>query len=283
MENIIKIGKFECIPLSDGKFWLDGGAMFSVVPKVLWQKTNPSDEINRILLGLHPLLIRHPEANILIDTGIGDKFDEKLKGIYGVDKSETIEKSLARYGLKTIDINMVINTHLHFDHAGGNTYYSIGGEALPRFPNATYIIQKKEWKAALNPNPRSKASYLKENFLPIESHNLLQIIDGDVEIFPNIRCIRTGGHTEGHQIVIVEGGNAGAIYWADLIPTTSHLRIPYIMGYDLFPLEVMSEKEKYIKLTVEKKWISFFEHDPKYTTGRIVFENKKPKFIPLEE
>jgi len=282
MENIIKIGKFECFPLSDGKFWLDGGAMFGVVPKIFWQRTNPSDEKNRILLGLHPLLIKHPETNILIDTGIGDKFDEKLEMIYRVDRSETIEDNLAKYGLKTTDIDKVIITHLHFDHAGGNTYFSKEGEALPKFPNATYFIQKKEWETALKPNPRSKASYLKENFKPLETHNLLQLLDGDVEIFQNVRCIRTGGHTEGHQIVIIEDAGKTAVYWADLIPTTSHIKIPYIMGYDLFPLETMREKERLIKLAVDKEWISFFEHDPRYTTGYISLEKGKLRFFPME-
>ncbi|MCK4575607.1 MBL fold metallo-hydrolase [candidate division WOR-3 bacterium] len=282
MEDIIKIGKLECIPLSDGKFWLDGGAMFGVVPKIFWQKTNPSDEKNRIILGLHPLLIKHPEKNILIDTGIGNKFDEKLKGIYGVDKSENLEDSLKKYGLKTTDIDTVIITHLHFDHAGGNTYLTAEGETVPKFPNATYIVQKKEWEGAINPNPRSKASYLEENFMPLEYHNQLRLIDGDVEIFPYITCIRTGGHTEGHQIVIIEEGDQGAIYWADLIPTTSHIRIPYIMGYDLFPLDVFREKERFIKRAIEMGWISFFEHDPNYTSGYILLEEGKPKFISRE-
>ncbi len=282
MKNVVKIGSFECIPLSDGKFWLDGGAMFGVIPKVFWQKTNPSDEKNRILLGLHPLLIRHPEANILIDTGIGGKYDEKFKGIYRVEREETVENSLAKYGLRTTDIDKVVITHLHFDHAGGNTLYSKEGEVIPKFPNATYVIQKREWEAALNPDPRSEASYLKENFKPIESYNLLQLIDGDVEIFPHIRCIHTGGHTEGHQIVIIEEDGSGAIYWADLIPTTSHIGIPYIMGYDLFPLDVFREKERLIKFIIDKGWISFFEHDPKYTTGQISLKEGKPKFIPRE-
>jgi len=282
MKNIIRIGKFECIPLSDGNFWLDGGAMFGVVPKVFWQKSNPSDENNRILLGLHPLLIKAPGMNILIDTGIGDKFDEKLKSIYGIERSETLEDSLEKYGVKTSDIDRVIITHLHFDHSGGNTYYSKEGEVVGKFPNAKYIIQKKEWEVAMNPNPRSKASYLRDNFVPIETHNLLELIDGEVEIFPGIKCIHTGGHTEGHQIVIIEDGGEGGIYWADLMPTTSHLKIPYIMGYDLFPVELMREKKKYIELSIERGWVSFFEHDPKFTSGRIVSERGKPVFIPRE-
>jgi len=283
MAKIIKIGAFECIPLSDGKFWLDGGAMFGVVPKIFWNKLNPADESNRIRLGLHPLLIKHPETNILIDTGIGDKYDEKFSGIYRVDRSETIEQGLDSYGLKTSDIDIVIITHLHFDHGGGNTIFNNEGEAVPKFPNATYVIQKREWDAAINPDPRSGASYLKENYLPLETNNVLKLIDGEYEVFPQIRCIHTGGHTEGHQIVIIEDDGEGAIYWADIIPTTAHIRIPYIMSYDVFPLDVMEQKEKLIEQSVDRGWISFFEHDPEHTSGIISLEEGKPRFIPWEE
>lgn len=283
MAKVIRIGTLECIPLTDGTFYLDGGAMFGVVPKVFWQRTNPSDEKNRILLGLHPLLIKHPAMNILVDTGIGDKFDEKFKSVYGVDKSETIEGSLEKCGLSVEDIGAVIVSHLHFDHAGGNTVLSEEGKVIPKFPNATYYIQKKEWEAGLDPNPRSKASYLKDNYVPLEIHNQLKVIEGSCEICEGILCIYTGGHTEGHQVVTIESDGEGAIYWADLMPTTSHVKIPYIMGYDLFPLDVLEEKEKFIKNVVKKKWTCFFEHDPKYTDGKIILEEGKPKFIPREE
>ena len=282
MARSIQIGAFECIPLSDGTFYLDGGAMFGVVPKIFWNKLNPADERNRIHLGLHPLLIKHPEKRILIDTGIGDKFDDKFKSIYGVDKSETIEAGLDVNGLRPEDIDMVIISHLHFDHGGGNTRRDTQGNVVPKFPNATYIMQKKEWDVGLTPNTRSRASYLKENYVPLEEYGLLKLIDGDQVVFPGITCIHTGGHTEGHQMVIIENGDGGAIYWADIMPTTSHVRIPYIMGYDLFPLEVLKNKEKFIKISVEKGWISFFEHDPKFTHGRISLEDGKPRFIPEE-
>jgi glyoxylase-like metal-dependent hydrolase (beta-lactamase superfamily II) len=282
MAGSIQIGAFECIPLSDGTFYLDGGAMFGVVPKTFWNKLNPADERNRIHLGLHPLLIRHPEKNILIDTGIGDKFNDKFRSIYRVDKSQTIEESLKANGLKPEDIDMVIISHLHFDHGGGNTKRDAQGNVIPKFPNATYILQKKEWEVGLSPNPRSIASYLKENYVPLEEYGLLKLIDGEHRVFPGITCIHTGGHTEGHQIVLIEDGDAGAIYWADIMPTTSHVRVPYIMGYDLFPLDVIKNKEKFIKLSIEKGWISFFEHDPQYTHGRISLEDGKPTFIPEE-
>ncbi len=282
MADSISIGAFECIPLSDGDFYLDGGAMFGVVPKIFWNKLNPADEKNRIHLGLHPLLIKHAEKNILIDTGIGDKFNEKFGAIYGVDKSETVEGNLNKLGMKPEDIDMVIITHLHFDHAGGNTRRDKQGNVVPKFPNATYILQRKEWEVGLTPNPRSKASYLKENYVPLEEYGLLKLIDGEEVVFPGITCIFSGGHSEGHQMVTIEDGEKGGIYWADIMPTTAHVRIPYIMGYDLFPLDVIKSKEHYIKLSVEKGWVSFFEHDPKYTYGRISLEDGKPIFIPEE-
>jgi glyoxylase-like metal-dependent hydrolase (beta-lactamase superfamily II) len=283
MADSVKVGLFECIPLSDGTFYLDGGAMFGVVPKIFWNRLNPADERNRIHLGLHPLLIKHPEKNILIDTGIGDKYNEKFMSIYGVDKSETIEQSLEEEGLKPGDIDMVIITHLHFDHGGGNTRRDEQGNVVPKFPNATYIVQKREWDVGLTPNPRSKASYLKENYVPLEEYGLLKLIEGEKTVFPGITCIHTGGHTEGHQVVTIEDQGAGALYWADIMPTTSHVRIPYIMGYDLFPLEVIKSKEKFIKMSIDKGWISFFEHDPKFTHGRISLEDGKPRFIPEED
>jgi glyoxylase-like metal-dependent hydrolase (beta-lactamase superfamily II) len=184
--------------------------------------------------------------------------------------------------LKPEDIDMVIITHLHFDHAGGNTRRDAQGNVVPKFPNATYILQKKEWEVGLKPNPRSKASYLKENYVPLEEYGLLKIINGNQTVFPGITCIHTGGHSEGHQMVVIEDGGDGALYWADIMPTTSHVRIPYIMGYDLFPLDVIKYKEKFIELSVQKGWISFFEHDAKYTHGRISLGNGRPTFIPEE-
>jgi glyoxylase-like metal-dependent hydrolase (beta-lactamase superfamily II) len=282
MAGSIKIGAFECVPLSDGSFYLDGGAMFGVVPKIFWNKTNPADEKNRIHLGLHPLLIKHPERRILIDTGIGEKFNAKFQSIYCIDKSETIEGCLKLNGMKPEEIDMVIITHLHFDHGGGNTKHDTQGNVIPKFPNATYIIQEAEWQVALTPNERSKASYLKENYVPLEEYGLLRLIKGTQEIFPGIKCILTGGHTEGHQIVTIEDKGDGAIYWADLMPTTSHVRIPYIMGYDLFPLDVIKNKQEFIKMSIERGWTSFFEHDPQYTHGKISLEDGKPRFIPGE-
>ena len=270
----INIGKLQVISFLDGFIRLDGGAMFGVIPKPLWSRLTPSDERNRITIAMRPLLIIHPDANILIDTGIGNKYDEKFADIYGVNSKPGLVNELKDAGFTPNDIDIVINTHLHFDHAGGNTIKK-GNEVSPTFPKATYIIQKTEWETALNPDPRSKASYLPENFIPIEDNGKLKIIDGEEEILPGIKCLKTGGHTEGHQIVLIESENKGALYWGDLLPTIAHLRTPYIMGYDIFPLDVMREKEKYIKLVQEKNYISFFEHDPILCCGYIRGEGKK--------
>jgi len=277
----IKIGKIKVISLLDGFIKLDGGAMFGVIPKPLWSRLTPSDERNRITLAMRPLLILHPDANILIDTGIGNKYDEKFADIYGVDRNPGLENDLRKAGFIPEDIDVVINTHLHFDHAGGNTIRK-GNGIFPTFPMAKYIIQKIEWETAINPNPRSKASYIKENFTPIEENGQLKIINGEEEILPGIRCIKTGGHTEGHQIVAIKSEGKGALYWGDLMPTIAHLKIPYIMGYDIFPLDVMREKKKYIKFVQQKGYLSFFEHDPLLCCGYIEGEGKKIHIEPYK-
>ncbi len=278
----MKLGKFTLISLSDGTFWLDGGAMFGVVPKVIWEKLNPADELNRIELGLNPLLIQTGEKNILIDTGIGDKFDEKFKKIFRVDKSQHLLNSLGNIGLKPEDIDIVINTHLHFDHCGGNTCVK-EGKIVPTFPNAKYVIQKGEWENAINPNERTRASYLKENFVPIEEAGQLELIEGDVEILPGIQVYVTGGHTKSHQVVFIEAGDKKAVYLGDLIPTASHIKLPYIMGYDLYPIETLEKKRELLPKAISENWLLVFEHDPKITMGYL--EEKEGKFLvkPIQE
>lgn len=256
------LGKFDIRPIYDGFFALDGGAMFGVVPKVFWEKTNPADEKNRIKLALRTLLVKTGKELVLIDTGIGDKFQDKFKDIYKVDKTYAIEKSLKESGVKPEDINIVINTHLHFDHCGGNTRINNWGEVVPKFPNALYYIQEDEWKYACNPDIRSKASYLNENYEPLEKSGNLKLINGDLKIIQGIEVIKTAGHTPGHQIVLMQSDDKTAVYWGDLIPTASHLNIPYVMGYDLFPLTTINWKEKLLPRALKEKWLMLFEHDP---------------------
>lgn len=282
----MRLGKFELTVLSDGIFWLDGGAMFGVVPKVLWNKLTPADEQNRIKLGLNCLLIQvsgqvtRPTQgeikNIIIDTGVGNKSDEKFKDMFSVDKSNDLISSLKAHNLKPEDINIVINTHLHFDHCGGNTCV-IDNKLAPSFPKAKYIIQKGEWQDAINPNERTRASYLKENLIPIEKAGLLELIEGDTEILPGVKCVVTGGHTLGHQSVLIESEGKKAFYLGDLIPTTAHIKPAYIMGYDLYPIDTINKRKEVLDMAFNEQWLLVFEHDPKIGMGYL--SKKEEKFI----
>jgi len=277
------VGKFKVYPALDGFFRLDGGAMFGVVPKVIWEKTNPSDKNNRILLTLRTCLIDTGKELVLIDTGIGHKFQGKFEDIYQVKKEIYLEKSLKELGYKPEDITIVINTHLHFDHCGGNTSLDANGKIVPTFPNAKYYIQKAEWEAGNNPDDRSQASYLKENFLPIQTAGLLHLVDDDKKIIDGIKVIKTVGHTYGHQVILVTSEGKSLIYWGDLIPTASHLSLPYLMSYDLFPLQTMEQKEKLLARALKENWVSFFEHDPKIAMAYLTQEDKRIKIKSVIE
>jgi len=280
--NSIRLGKFKLTTVSDGSFWLDGGAMFGVVPKILWNKLNPADELNRIELGLNCLLIQTGDKNILIDTGLGEKIDEKFKVMYRVEKNTNLVESLNGAGLKPEDIDFVINTHLHFDHCGGNTIDN-HGVYVPTFSKAKYVIQKLEWVDATNPNERTKASYLKSNFKPIEETGQLILTEGDFEVFSGIKVINTNGHTGGHQSVLIESEGKKAIYFGDLIPTTSHIKIAYVMGYDLYPLDVIEKKKEILNQAIKENWLLIFEHDPKIVFAYLVEENGKQVLKPLQD
>lgn len=271
----MRLGEFDLFSLSDGFFGLDGGAMFGVVPKPLWERTNPPDERNRIRLALRPLLVVTGKECVLIDTGIGDKWDSRNTDIYRIEHTDTIESSLAHAGFRPDDITKVVLTHLHFDHAGAATKLDSTGKPVPRFPNARYYAQQKEWNLALNPNRRSRAAYLPENFMPLQEAGHLELIDGDFQLEPGLELALTGGHTPGHQVVLLRSGGETAIYWGDLIPTRSHIATPYIMGYDLLPLETMAQKEKLVPQAIAGKWLSFLEHDPNFASGVIAEENGK--------
>lgn len=270
----LKLGQFELSIVSDGKFWLDGGAMFGVVPKVMWNKLNPADDLNRIELGLNCLLIQTADNKILVDTGIGEKLKERFQDIYRVERDFSLVEILHRRGIEPEDIDKVINTHLHFDHCGGNTVKK-DGKLVPTFPNAQYIIQKQEWYDATHPNIRTKASYLKENFIPLEENDQLLLIEGAYEIIKGVKVIVTNGHTQGHQSVLIESDRSKAIYFGDLIPTTSHIKIPYVMGYDLYPLDLIKRKEDILKRALSEHWLLIFEHDPEVVFAYVIEENGK--------
>lgn len=272
----MKIGIYNLVSVETGRFALDGGAMFGVVPKTLWNKTNPADELNRITLALRSLLLFNNEKVILVDAGIGQKWAEKHKDIYKIDFSKhNIENSLKKYGFTKNDVTDVILTHLHFDHTGGSTFADGKGEIQLSFPNATHFINKRNWEHALAPTDRDKASFVKEDFYPIFEKGKLKIIEETSKVFENIEFIISDGHTIGMQLVKVSDKKNTLIYCADLIPTSSHIPIPFVMGYDIQPLVTVQEKKKVLAQAVKEDWILFFEHDPISEACKVKFENGK--------
>ena len=265
----MKLGAFEITPVTDGRFRLDGGAMFGVVPKVLWEKCCPADDRNRIQLGLNCLLIRAQGKNILVDTGLGGKEDAKTHEIFAVDRTPPLQESLREQGLAAEDVHLVINTHLHFDHAGGNTVRDEEGHVVSTFPKAKYFVQRGEYEEAVRANERTKASYRKENFTPIAHVNQWEFLEGNTELLPGLSVVVTEGHTSHHQSVKVESEGRVAFYLGDLIPTVSHLPLPYIMGYDLYPLQTLETKRWVLDRAFEEGWLLIFEHDPRVQMGYV--------------
>ena len=266
----MKLGKFKIYPVTDGYIYLDGGAVFGIVPRVLWEKVYPPDGKNRIQLSLHCPLVVTKKYNILIDTGLGTKHNEKFRQIYGIDKKSNLLESLYRFGYQSKDIDLVINTHLHFDHAGGNTTLNEKGKIVPTFPKARYFVQKGEMEAAINSNERTRASYIAEDFLPLDNQRCLSLIkDESIEIDKGISLIRIGGHTRNYQCVKIESEGHVAFFLGDLVPTIAHLHYPYISGYDLFPLETLENKKKVLKQAFEEHWLLIFQHDPKVRMGHL--------------
>ncbi len=243
--------------------------MFGVVPKVLWERCCPADEQNRIELALNCLLIRAHGKNILVDTGLGGKQDEKFRKMFAVERRPTLPESLKALGLAPTDIDMVINTHLHFDHAGGNTMKGENGKLTPAFSRAKFFVQAGEFEEGVHPSERTKASYRQENILPVADHDRWELLDGETEILPGISVVVTDGHTRHHQGVKIESEGKIAFYLGDLIPTVSHLPLPYIMGYDLFPLQTLEAKRRILDKAFEQQWLLLFEHDPKIQMGRV--------------
>lgn len=271
----MNIGEYRVFSIETGTYALDGGAMFSIVPKTIWNRKNPADDRNRVDLALRTLLIMGDKHNILVDVGIGDKFSKKHTDIYKIDFSKnSLTSSLKKHGLTVEDITDVILTHLHFDHAGGATCLK-DGNLVPTLPNANHYIQKENFKLANNPTPKDIGSYRKENFEPLAKSGKLKIIDSGCELFPGISLIISNGHTLGQQLVKVTDGNNTLLYCADAIPSTSHIPVPYIMSYDLFPLTIMEEKKNLLTSAAEENWILFFEHDLKEEAVKIKKGEKK--------
>jgi glyoxylase-like metal-dependent hydrolase (beta-lactamase superfamily II) len=285
LARTFQIGGLRCHTLEGGLQRLDGGAMFGVVPRTLWMKRVPPDERNRIPLAMRCLLVEHPDGLVLIDTALGNKEETRFLDIYGVENqglegATQLEDALASVGFLPDDVRWVINTHLHFDHAGGNTTMDPDLEDDPRrhvrptFRNATYVVQRAELEFARHTNERTRASYLPPNFEPIAAAGRWRLLDGDGEVLPGISVRLTPGHVPFHQSVVLHDGGDTAVFLADLIPTVAHLPLPWIMGYDLEPLRTLESKRRLLADAVAGGWRLIFEHDPVIASGIPVAEGK---------
>jgi len=253
--------------------------MFGVIPKALWERKTPPDRRNRITLAMRPLIVRGART-MLIDAGIGDKEDEKFRDIYALDRARHLDHALADAGLSPEDIDLVLATHLHFDHAGGFTIRDATGRVRPRFPRAQYVVRRGEWNDATHPNARNRASYRPDNYMPLADAGVLQLVDEDQAIMPGVRVRRTGGHTMHHQVVEIESEGRSAVFVADLIPTTAHLPDPWIMGYDLYPLDTLAQKHAFVENAIDRGTLVFFEHDPSMIAGYIRSRSGTPVVSP---
>ncbi len=272
-----RIGPYTLHEIECGRFRLDGGAMFGIVPKPLWEKTIPADSRNRIPLNTRCLLLEGDGRLILIDNGIGDKFDDKFAGIYGVDTSVgSLDASLAAAGFGRADVTDVILTHLHFDHCGGSTVRR--GDTLEiAFPEATFHVQRVHWDWAVASNVREKASFLGENLEPIGASGQLALIDGRLDLFPGIEVIPVDGHTRAMQLVRVHDDERSLLYVADLLPTHAHLSPAWNMGYDLWPMTTIEEKARLLDSAIAGGWSLMFEHDPTVAVADVVRGRRGPE------
>ncbi len=279
----MRVGEFEVCIVSDGEFWVDGGAMFGVVPKPLWERLLKPDERNRVRMATNCLLVRHGQDAVLIEAGLGRKFSKKHRGIYAVSDEVTLENSLRAAGIEPEEVTHVVLTHLHFDHCGGATRRDDEGRIVPTFPNARHSIQRGEWEAATRVTPATDTAYDLDNLRPIEAGGLLELIDGDVEVRPGIHTEVIAGHTHSHQIVRVESGGEVLVFVGDLIPTTHHIRTHYNAAYDLSAEENMLNKVAFLEQACRQGWRLHFYHDAEVPLATVQ-KNSLGHFVakPLE-
>ena len=275
----MKLGAFAVHAVSDGFFHLDGGQMFSVVPKVLWEKRIPADNRNRLRLGLNSLVIQTGRENILVETGIGDKFDAKYSEIYGIEHTHSLPDQLGKIGLLPEDIDIVINTHLHFDHCGWNVRND-GSKLVPTFPRARYLIQRGDWEDAHHTTERNRASYIESFFDPAWGQT--EFLDGDTEIVPGVRVEVGPGHTRWMQCVRVESEGQMAYYPSDLLPTIAHLPYPWMTSFDLYPLETLASKKRLLPELAEANAVVVLTHDPSTLWTRLTKTDGKITTQPVE-
>ena len=284
LTRTLPLGGMKVHALEAGVQWLDGGAMFGVVPRPLWEKRIPPDSRHRIPLALRCLVVETPNALVLVDSGVGDKESEKFRDIYGVDNQgdpTRLQDGLRALGYRPEDVDLVVSTHLHFDHAGGNTLAGDHGGLVPAFPRARYVIQRGELEFARSPNERVRASYMAKNFVPLAEKGLVDTVEGETRLLEGIRLLPTPGHTPYHQSIILESQGETAIFLADLCPTAAHLPLPWIMGYDLEPLVTLETKKKVWQQAKEEGWILLFQHDVQTPWGRLDPAEGVERLLPL--
>jgi glyoxylase-like metal-dependent hydrolase (beta-lactamase superfamily II) len=275
----VRIGRFDVRIFSDGIFRLDGGAMFGVVPKVLWEKQKPADDRNRVAMDMNCLLIRDADHVIVVETGAGPKLTARQKEIFGIEDPPRLLAALAERGVRREDVTLVVNTHLHFDHSGGNTYRD-GEKIVATFPRASYVFQRLEWNDALAANERTRGSYLVDDFAPLEATGKLELVDESVEIVPGVRLDRVQGHTRGTQTVRVSDRGETLFFSSDFMPDRHHLPLPWIPAFDLFPLDTLAAKKLILPRAVSERWIVGFTHDlPRF--GRITESEGRYRFEEL--
>ena len=255
----LTLGNFELTAFSDGLYRLDGGVLFGVIPKVMWSKRMPADENNYIPVGLNSIIVRTGDHTVLIETGIGSKLPDKLAKIYG--QPAKLLDNLSAAGIAPEDIDIVINTHLHFDHCGWNTVLR-AGRPVATFPKAKYFVQEGEWQYAQHPSERDGVSYMTANYDPLVASGQMQLLRGDQEILPGVSVKVFPGHTQHMQAVLVRSGGETACYISDLIPTSAHLDLNWITGFDLFPLQTLESRKRYYAEAIPQKWLTIFTHDP---------------------
>lgn len=275
------IGKWKVYALETGFFSLDGGAMMGSVPKVLWEKTNPPDSKNRIELALRCLLVDDGENVVLIESGIGTKNSDKFIKMFDIRMGKySLSNELSKYGYSHENITHMVLTHLHFDHAGGAVLYDENNNLVPAFPNAKYYISEKNWDAGLNPSPRDRASYIKENYILLKEYGQLELVPENSNIIDGIDTYTVNGHTYGQQLIKISDNNDTLVFCSDLIPLESHLKLPWIMGYDLNAALTLKEKKEFLDLAYKNNWLLFFYHDPKTIAVRI---KKAEKYYEVVE
>jgi len=275
------IGDMEIRYLDGGNFWLDGGAMFGVVPKVFWEKKSPPGDRNRIKLRANSLLVQAHGKTIVIETGNGTKWDPKMRAIYGVQEGDPLLDSLAAQGVQPRDVDLVINTHLHFDHAGGNTRIE-NDRAVPTFPRARYVVQRAELEHAAAPTERDRASYFPENFVPITQAGLWDLSIGDQPILPGISVAPIPGHNADIQAILLTGRGKTLAFVADLLPTRHHIPLPWIMAYDLYPMRTLETKRSWLPRMANENWIVVFGHDPDVAAATFYDRDGKIEIEPVD-